>query len=100
MSPSPNTPITCRFTASVRSMGGVASIWIGRPWPSWCGVAAYHLAPVVDRMLTHLRRSGRLFMDETRAPVLDPGAGKIEPWCATGSSTMARDRLSLGADPR
>jgi len=27
-------------------------------------------------MLVHLKRSGRLFMDETRAPVLDPGAGK------------------------
>lgn len=42
---------------------------------NWCGTSAYHLAPVVDRMLTHLKRSGRLFMDETRAPVLDPGAG-------------------------
>ncbi len=29
---------------------------------SWCGTAAYHLAPVVDRMLTHLNCSGRLFM--------------------------------------
>jgi hypothetical protein len=29
---------------------------------NWCGVAAYHLAPVVDRMLIHLKRSGRLFM--------------------------------------
>ncbi len=39
---------------------------------NWRGVAAYHLAPVVDRMLVHVKRSGRLFMDETRAPVLDP----------------------------
>ncbi len=45
---------------------------------SWCGTAAYHLAPVVDRMLVHLKRSSRLFMDETRAPVLDPGAGKTK----------------------
>lgn len=52
---------------------------------SWCGTSAYHLAPVVDRMLTHLKRSARLFMDETRAPVLDPGAN--QNW------------LPLGADP-
>ena len=45
---------------------------------NWCGVSAYHLAPVVDRMLVHLKRSGRLFMDETRAPVLDPKAGKTK----------------------
>lgn len=45
---------------------------------SWCGTAAYHLAPVVDRMLVHLKRSGRLFMDETRTPVLDPGVGKTK----------------------
>jgi len=42
------------------------------------GITAYHLAPVVDRMLVHLKRSTRLFMDETRAPVLDPGAGKTK----------------------
>ena len=30
---------------------------------SRCGTAAYHLAPVVDRMLVHLKRSGRLFME-------------------------------------
>ena len=29
---------------------------------SWCGTAAYHLAPVVDRMLAHLKRSNRIFM--------------------------------------
>lgn len=34
---------------------------------SWCGFTAYHLAPIVDRMLVHLKQSGQLFMDETRA---------------------------------
>ena len=29
---------------------------------TWCGITAYHLAPVVDRMLVHLKRSTRLFM--------------------------------------
>ena len=45
---------------------------------SRCGVAACHPGPVVERMLAHLKRSGRLFMDETRAPVLDPKAGKTK----------------------
>ncbi|OZA14159.1 MAG: hypothetical protein B7Y02_04960 [Rhodobacterales bacterium 17-64-5] len=62
---------------------------------SWCGTAAYHLAPVVDRMLTHLKRSARLFMDETRAPVLDPGAGKTK----TGYLwALARDDRGWGGE--
>jgi transposase len=64
---------------------------------SWCGTSAYHLAPVVDRMLTHLKRSGRLLMDETRAPVLDPGAGKTKTgylWALTRD-----DRGWGGEDP-
>ena len=64
---------------------------------SWCGTAAYHLAPVVDRMLTHLKRSGRLFMDETRAPVLAPKTGKTKTgylWALTRD-----DRGWGGADP-
>lgn len=62
---------------------------------SWCGTAAYHLAPVVDRMLVHLKRSSRLLMDETRAPVLDPGAGKTKTgylWALT------RDDRGWGGD--
>ena len=64
---------------------------------NWCGTAAYHLAPVVDRMPVHLKRSGRLFMDETRAPVLDPGAGKTKTgylWALTRD-----DRGWDGGDP-
>lgn len=64
---------------------------------NWCGVSAYHLAPVVDRMLVHLKRSGRLFMDETRAPVLDPKAGKTKTgylWAVTRD-----DRGWGGGDP-
>lgn len=41
----------------------------------WVGKAAFHLKPVVDRLAEHLKRSGKLFMDETTAPVLDPGRG-------------------------
>ena len=64
---------------------------------TWCGKISFHLAPVVDRMLVHLKRSNRLFMDETRAPVLDPGAGKTKTgylWALTRD-----DRGWNGADP-
>ena len=41
----------------------------------WVGKAAFHLKPIVDRLAEHLKRSSKLFMDETTAPVLDPGRG-------------------------
>ena len=40
---------------------------------NWVGRACFHLRPIVEHMREHLRRADRLFMDETRAPVLDPG---------------------------
>lgn len=40
---------------------------------AWAGRACFHLQPVVERMREHLGRAERLFMDETTAPVLDPG---------------------------
>ena len=63
----------------------------------WVGKASFHLAPVVDRLAWHLKRSGHLFMDETRAPVLDPGRGKTK----TGYLwALARDeRPWAGPDP-
>ena len=63
----------------------------------WVGRASFHLAPVVDRLAWHLKRSGHLFMDETRAPVLDPGRGKTK----TGYLwALARDqRPWAGPDP-
>jgi len=63
----------------------------------WVGKAAFHLALVVDRLGAHLRRSGKLFLDETTAPVLDPGRGRTKIgylWA------LARDdRRWGGADP-
>ena len=67
---------------------------------AWVGKAAYELKPVFNALIADLKRSSKLFMDGTRAPVLDPKAGKIEPGCATGSSTMARNRILLGLGPR
>jgi len=63
----------------------------------WVGVAGFHLRPVVDRLAEHLKTSTKLFMDETTAPVLDPGRGRTK----TGYLwALARDdRRWSGADP-
>jgi transposase len=44
----------------------------------WVGRAAWYLRPLRDHILERLRRSGRLFADETTAPVLDPGRGRTK----------------------
>jgi len=44
----------------------------------WVGRAAWYLRPFRDRILEELRRSERLFADETTAPVLDPGRGRTK----------------------
>ena len=63
----------------------------------WVGTAAFHLRPVADRLARHLKQSRKLFMDEIRAPVLDPGRGKTKTgWlCAL----VRDDRGWGGADP-
>jgi transposase len=63
----------------------------------WVGVAAFHLRPVVDQLAEHLKASTKLFMDETTAPVLDPGRGRTK----TGYLwALARDDRNWGgADP-
>ncbi len=44
----------------------------------WVGRAACELRPVFDALIADLKRSTKLFMDETRAPVLDPGSRKTK----------------------
>jgi transposase len=44
----------------------------------WTGSAAELLKPVHTRLLEQLKASGKLFADETRAPVLDPGRGRTK----------------------
>ncbi len=63
----------------------------------WVGKAAFHLRPVADRLARRLKRSSKLFMDETRAPVLDPGRGRTRTgWLWA----LARDdRAWGGPDP-
>jgi hypothetical protein len=63
----------------------------------WVGRAAWHLRPVHERLLADIRESAKIFADETRAPVLDPGRGRTK----TGQIwAYARDdRPWGGADP-
>lgn len=63
----------------------------------WTGRAAFLLRPVHRQLLETLKRSSKLFADETTAPVLDPGRGRTK----TGQLwAYARDdRPWGGADP-
>ena len=64
---------------------------------SWVGAAAAELQPLHDHLLSLLKASPKLFCDETRCPVLDPGRGKTK----TGFLwAIARDdRPWGGSDP-
>ena len=63
----------------------------------WVGRAARELRPVFDCLVVHLKKSTKLFMDETPVPVLDPGRGKTK----TGYFwALARDERPWdGKDP-
>ena len=63
----------------------------------WVGFAAFELRPLHERLVAILKGSTKLFADETRCPVLDPGRGKTK----TGYLwAIARDdRPWGGADP-
>ena len=45
---------------------------------AWVGAAAAELEPLHDRLIAILKGMGKLFADETRCPVLDPGRGKTK----------------------
>ncbi len=64
---------------------------------AWIGRAAFELKPVYEALLASLKQSSKLFMDETTAPVLDPGRRKTK----TGYFwALARDdRPWAGDDP-
>jgi hypothetical protein len=64
---------------------------------NWVGRACFHLMPVINHMKAHLRGADRIFVDETRAPVLDPGRKATKSgyfW-----AVVADDRGHGGADP-
>jgi transposase len=59
----------------------------------WVGTAAAELQPLHDHLLDQLKASPKLFCDETRCPVLDPGRGKTK----TGFMwSLARDDRPWG----
>ena len=59
----------------------------------WVGTAAAELQPLHDHLLDQLKASPKLFCDETRCPVLDPGRGKTK----TGYMwSLARDDRPWG----
>ncbi len=63
----------------------------------WVGFAAFELMPLYDRLVANLKASTKLFVDETRCPVLDPGRGKTK---AGYLWALARDdRPWGGTDP-
>ena len=65
----------------------------GSTLAGWVSRASFHLKPVADRLAEHLKRSSKLFMDETGAPLLDPGSGKTKTgWLWT----LARDDCARG----
>lgn len=67
----------------------------------WVGFAAVELEPLHARLTELLKQSGKLFCDETRCPVLDPGRGRTKtgylwaiarddrPWCGTEPPAVA-----------
>jgi transposase len=64
---------------------------------NWTGRACFHLMPIFERLRDHLRQADRIFMDETRAPVLDPGRKKTKNgyfW-----AIVADDRGHAGTGP-
>ena len=63
----------------------------------WVGQAARELRPVHSRLVEILKGSAKLFADETKAPVLDPGRGRTKTgWLWA----LARDdRPWGGTDP-
>lgn len=63
----------------------------------WVGNAAFLLKPIHERLFERLKATGKLFADETTAPVLDPGRGRTK----TGQLfAYARDdRPWGGSDP-
>ena len=64
---------------------------------NWVGRACFHLRPIALHMRERLKAAERVFMDETRAPVLDPGRKRTKLgffW-----AVVSDDRGHGGSDP-
>jgi transposase len=84
VAPLGDASIACRATGvqirrSLAALSPVPDLWAGwrqpgplNPCNMGSGITAYHLAPVVDRMLVHLKRSTRLFMPSRQIAAQSP----------------------------
>src|SRR6516165_12107778 len=75
----------------------------------WVGYAAAEIKPLWRLMREELLRSTKLFVDETTAPVLDPGRGRTKkgyfwaparddrPWCGRAPPAVGRSRSAADA---
>lgn len=59
----------------------------------WMGRVGFHLEPLADRILQHIRTGERVFADETTLPTLAPGTGKTK---AAWLWAYARDDRPFG----
>lgn len=67
-----HTPIYTQVAAMARQ-----GIVVGRSVAAgWCGRGAGELRPIWSRMLEHMLADDHIYMDETTAPVMDPGRGR------------------------
>jgi transposase len=67
-----HTPIYTQVAAMARQ-----GVVVGRNVAAgWCGRGAGELRPIWSRMLEHMLADHYIYMDETTAPVLDPGRGR------------------------
>ena len=70
---SPNTRTICRSIGRLEIYGRQGVELDRSTLADWSGRAAFALRPVYERLFDVLKGSDKLFADETRAPVLDPG---------------------------
>jgi transposase len=68
----------------------------------WVGASAAELQPLHDYLVRSLKASPRLFCDETRCPVLDPGRGKTKTgfmWALARDDRPWGGGLASGSGP-
>jgi transposase len=87
----------CPLYRQHQILGRQAILFDRSAMADWVGRAGFVLKPIALRMLALLKESGKLFCDETTAPVLDPGRGKTK----TGYlwAIVRDDRAWSGPEP-
>ena len=87
-----NTPGICRSIVRPRCWPPRASTSSARRWLlGW--LPAAELRPVFERLRELILMSGKIAVDETKAPVLDPGRGRVKEgyfWAVARDLAMGR----------